>query len=92
MPMCLEEDCNVKIGEAIKKIWIKKRKSKNPRKFRKNKKSNKMSPMPKGTRFRFKSLGPKKRQRLAFKNSKVIEITGYKKKNGWVRGHTKRIT
>jgi len=49
-------------------------------------------PLPKGTRFRYKTLSLGKRQRLAFKNNKVIEITGYEKKDGFVRGHTKRIS
>ena len=49
-------------------------------------------PLPyKKVRYRYKKLGPKRKQRIAFVNNKVVEITGYERKNGWVRGHTKRI-
>lgn len=48
-------------------------------------------PLPKGIRYRYRKISPKRKQRLAFRNNKVIEITGYRKENGFVRGHTRRI-
>jgi len=47
-------------------------------------------PVPKGSRFRFKSVSKNRRQRLAFKNSKVVEVVGYRKKKGrWVEEYTR---
>jgi len=48
-------------------------------------------PVPKGTRFRYRTITPKERQRLAFKNKKVIEVSTFKKKNGWKKIKSKRI-
>lgn len=49
-------------------------------------------PLSKGTRFRYRKLGKKRRQRLAFKNNKVVEVSGYKKRNGkWVKKYTRRL-
>ena len=49
-------------------------------------------PLPyKKVRYRYKKIGPKRRQRLAFVNKKVVEVTGYKKRNGkWVKSYTRR--
>ncbi len=47
--------------------------------------------MIKGARYRFRTIG-RTRQRLAFRNNKVVEVTSYKKRNGsFVRTHTRRI-
>ena len=48
-------------------------------------------PLPKGTRYRFRTLPSGERQMLAFSNGKVIEVRGFKKKKGKVRGYTRRI-
>lgn len=45
-------------------------------------------PVPKGTRFRYRTVTPTYRQRLAFYKNKVIEVKAYNKKNGtWVEAH-----
>lgn len=51
-------------------------------------------PLPylkKKIRYRYKKISPTKRQRLAFVGKKrVVEVTTYHKKNGWVKKHTRR--
>ena len=48
-------------------------------------------PLPyKKVRYRYKKISKKKRQRLAFVN-KVVEVVSYKRKNGRVKKHTRRI-
>ena len=43
-------------------------------------------PLPfKSVRYRYKKISPKKRQRLAFANGKIVEVTGYKKNGKWVK-------
>jgi len=54
-----------------------------------------MTPVPKGTRYRYKTVSPTTRLRLAHigpKNGgKVVEVTKYQKKNHkWVRQHKRR--
>jgi len=46
-----------------------------------------MSPLPKGTRYRWKTTKSGKKVRLAFKNNKVIEV---KKKGGKAKKVNKR--
>jgi len=48
-------------------------------------------PVPKGIRYRYRKISKKKRQRLAFVNNKVVEITTYHRRNGWVKKHTRRM-
>ncbi len=48
-------------------------------------------PLPPKTRYRYRELKSGKKQRLAFLDNKVIEVKGYKRRKGRVRGHTKRI-
>lgn len=49
-------------------------------------------PLPKGTRYRFRTLSPTRKQRLAFSNGKVIEVESFYRKNGvFVRRHSRRI-
>ena len=50
-------------------------------------------PLPKGTRYRYKKVSPKTRVRLAYvgRPGRVVEVTTYHRKNGWVRKHTRRI-
>jgi hypothetical protein len=48
-------------------------------------------PVPEGTRFRFKTVSPTARVRMAYLNNKRIEVTSYVKKNGkFVKSHTRR--
>jgi len=52
-----------------------------------------MTPLPyKNVRYRFKTVSPKTRVRLAYvgKPGKVVEVTTYHRKNGWVKKHTRR--
>lgn len=42
-------------------------------------------------RYRYRKISKKKRQRLAFSNNKVVEISTYHRRNGWVKKHTRRI-
>jgi hypothetical protein len=46
-------------------------------------------PLPyKNVRYRFRTIGPTQRQRLAFSNGKVVEVTNYTKRDGtWVKQH-----
>jgi hypothetical protein len=47
---------------------------------------------PSGIKYRQRKINKTKRQRLAFCGRKVVEVTGYKKRDGtWVRGYTKKI-
>lgn len=48
-------------------------------------------PVPKGTRFRWRTTKSGEKQRLAFRGSKVIEVKGFQKRKGRVRGYTKKI-
>jgi len=49
-------------------------------------------PLGKNVKFRFRTITPVEKQRLAFKNKKVVEVTPYRRKNNvWVRGHPKKI-
>ena len=55
-----------------------------------------MTPVPKGTRFRYKQVSPKTRVRLGYVGKKkVVEVVHYERKNGWkrtsVRRHTRRM-
>ena len=49
--------------------------------------------VPKGkkVRYRYRKLGPKRRQRLAFVNNVAVEVVGYRRKNGWVKCYTRRL-
>ncbi len=51
-------------------------------------------PLPyprKKIRYRYKKISPGKRQRLAFVNNKVVEVTGYRKKNHkWVEKYNRK--
>lgn len=48
-------------------------------------------PLPKGTRYRYRTLLSGEKQRLAFKGENVIEVRGTKRRGRKVRGYTKRI-
>ena len=42
-------------------------------------------PLPyRKVRYRYRKISPKKRQRLAFADNKVVEVVGYKRNGGWV--------
>jgi len=45
----------------------------------------------KKARYRYRTISSTKRQRLAFKNNRAVEVTGYTKRNGkWVKTYTRR--
>ena len=48
-------------------------------------------PLPKKIRYRYRTLPSGKKQRLAFRGKKVIEVKGTTRKGKRVRGYTKRI-
>jgi hypothetical protein len=49
-------------------------------------------PLGKNVRFRYKWLNPYYRQRLAFKNGKVVEVTGYFKRSGkWTEAYNRKL-
>lgn len=48
-------------------------------------------PLKGNVRYRYRKLPSGKRQRLAFLNNKVIEVKGYKRRKGRVRGYTRRL-
>lgn len=47
-------------------------------------------PVPRGTKFRYRIINPRRRQRLAFYDNQVIEVDNYVKRDGtWVKSHTR---
>lgn len=48
-------------------------------------------PLGKNVRYRYRELPSGQKQRLAFRGSKVIEVKGYTKRKGRVRGYIKKI-
>jgi len=42
-------------------------------------------------RYRYRKLPSGGKQRLAFRGNRVIEVKGFKKRKGRVRGYTRRI-
>ena len=53
-----------------------------------------MSPLPyKNVRYRYKQVSPKSRVRLAYtgRPGKVVEVTTYRRYNGWVKKHSRRM-
>jgi len=48
-------------------------------------------PLRGNIRYRYRTLPSGEKQRLAFRNNKVVEVKGYKRKNGRVRGYTRQI-
>ena len=50
-------------------------------------------PLPyKNVRYRYKTISPNRRQRLAFVGNDVVEVANYTRRNGWVKSHTRRIS
>ncbi|MEK6884417.1 MAG: hypothetical protein AABY22_32595 [Nanoarchaeota archaeon] len=48
-------------------------------------------PLEGNVRYRYRELPSGERQRLAFRNNKVIEVKGFRKRKGKVRGYIRRL-
>jgi len=48
-------------------------------------------PLGRNVRYRYRELPSGQKQRLAFRNNKVIEVKGFTKRKGHVRGYIRKI-